>query len=146
MFKVLIAVDGTEPALRAVATVAKMAQVFDGLEAILVNVRSGALLDPLFAVEYNETTIRKLDAEQESWQTKVLSDAQEYAKSSGLKITVCLRLHGIAANEIVRAAQEQHVDQIAMGTHGRSAVGGLLLGSIAQKVIHLTDIPVLLVK
>jgi nucleotide-binding universal stress UspA family protein len=37
-------------------------------------------------------------------------------------------------------------DMILIGTHGRSALGGLFLGSVAQRVVHLAAVPVLLVK
>lgn len=146
MFKVLIAVDGSESANRAIAAVGKMAQLSEGVEAVLLSVRSGAVLEPLFAVEYSESTIRKLDAEQEAQQSSVLANAAEYAKLNGLKVVSSLRACGVVANEIVRIAKEQKADQIAMGTHGRSAIGNLFLGSAAQRVLHQSDIPVLLVR
>ena len=46
----------------------------------------------------------------------------------------------------VEEAMNSGCDQIIMGSHGRTALGGLLLGSVAMKVLHLTDIPVTLVK
>ena len=53
---------------------------------------------------------------------------------------------GLAAQEILRVADERGVDQIVMGTHGRGLVGSLLLGSVAQSVIERTGVPVMLVK
>jgi nucleotide-binding universal stress UspA family protein len=53
---------------------------------------------------------------------------------------------GEPAAEIVRLADERGVDQIVMGTHGRGAVVSLFLGSVAQRVVHLSKVPVLLVK
>jgi nucleotide-binding universal stress UspA family protein len=47
---------------------------------------------------------------------------------------------------IARFARERGCDQILMGTRGLGAIGSLLLGSVATKVIHLADVPVLLVK
>ncbi|MCJ9712965.1 universal stress protein, partial [Bordetella hinzii] len=41
---------------------------------------------------------------------------------------------------------EKQCDRIVMGTRGLGAVGGLVLGSVAQKVIHLSPVPVTLVK
>jgi nucleotide-binding universal stress UspA family protein len=45
----------------------------------------------------------------------------------------------------VRFAQENSVDQLVIGTHGRGKVGKLLLGSVADKVLHFSDITVLMV-
>ena len=57
-----------------------------------------------------------------------------------------MRVFGVVANEIVRAAAELRVDQIAMGTRGMGAVGNMVLGSVAQRVLHQASIPLLLVK
>ena len=58
--------------------------------------------------------------------------------------------HHIAVGEpaevIARYAKEQGCDQIVMGTRGMSSVSNLLLGSVATQVIHLSSVPVLLVK
>jgi nucleotide-binding universal stress UspA family protein len=52
----------------------------------------------------------------------------------------------MVASEIVRAATEARVDQIVLGTRGMGAMGGLFLGSVAQRVVHQANVPVLLVK
>jgi nucleotide-binding universal stress UspA family protein len=57
-----------------------------------------------------------------------------------------VRTYGVIANEIVRVAKDLQVDQIAMGTRGMGAVGSLLLGPVAQRVIHQSEVPILLVK
>ncbi|MGE3179965.1 MAG: universal stress protein [Vicinamibacterales bacterium] len=53
---------------------------------------------------------------------------------------------GAAAQEIVRCAEEREVDLIVMGTHGRSGVRHMLLGSVAEKVIRTAPCPVLVVR
>ena len=53
---------------------------------------------------------------------------------------------GEIAPTIASYAREKDCRQIAMGTHGRGGLAGALLGSVATKVIHLADRPVLLVK
>ena len=53
---------------------------------------------------------------------------------------------GEIAPTIARLAQELTCDQIVMGTRGRSALGDLILGSVAVKVLHLAKVPVTLVK
>jgi universal stress protein A len=51
----------------------------------------------------------------------------------------------MAVSEIVRAVPEIEIDLIVMGTHKRSAVGHLLLGSVAERVVRSSIRPVLVV-
>ena len=53
---------------------------------------------------------------------------------------------GKPAPEIVAAAKEWGADLIVMGTHGRSGLGRVVLGSVAQAVVHAAPCPVLLVR
>ena len=53
---------------------------------------------------------------------------------------------GSAATEIIAYAVEHDCDAIVMGTRGMSAIGSLVMGSVAQKVVHLAPVPVTLVK
>ena len=58
----------------------------------------------------------------------------------------CVLAMGQPPDEIVKFVQAHQVDLIAMSTHGHRLVGDLLHGSTADKVRHLVDIPVLLLK
>lgn len=53
---------------------------------------------------------------------------------------------GPVAATIARVAAERGVDQIVMGCHGYGALGGLVMGSVASRVVHLAEVPVTLVK
>jgi nucleotide-binding universal stress UspA family protein len=55
-------------------------------------------------------------------------------------------LLGAVYPEVLRYAQEQEIDLIVMGTHGRGGVSHLLLGSIAEKVVRRSPCPVLTVR
>ncbi len=55
-------------------------------------------------------------------------------------------IFGYAAREIINDAGEVNADVIVMGSRGRGDLAGLLLGSTAHKVIHLSDRPVLVVR
>jgi nucleotide-binding universal stress UspA family protein len=50
---------------------------------------------------------------------------------------------GNAAPEILNLAVEQHIDLIVMGTHGRKGITHLLLGSVAERVVRESPVPVL---
>jgi nucleotide-binding universal stress UspA family protein len=53
---------------------------------------------------------------------------------------------GMAAEQILKTAKQSKADIIVMGSHGRSTFGSMLLGSVAQKVLTVSDIPVLIVR
>jgi nucleotide-binding universal stress UspA family protein len=53
---------------------------------------------------------------------------------------------GSPADEIVRAAKKQKCHMIVMGTHGHGLLGRALMGSVAQRVVTESEVPVLLVK
>lgn len=53
---------------------------------------------------------------------------------------------GHVPETIAKFVKENRCDQIVMGTRGHGAISGFLLGSIANKVLHLVEIPVMLVK
>jgi nucleotide-binding universal stress UspA family protein len=50
---------------------------------------------------------------------------------------------GQAAQEILRIARQEHVEMIVMGTHGRTGLGRLLMGSVAESVLRQAPCPVL---
>ncbi len=74
-----------------------------------------------------------------------LKPAMQKLDAAGVKY-----VHHIAVGEpaevIVKFAKEKGCDEIVMGARGVGSTASLLLGSVATKVIHLTEIPVLLVK
>lgn len=142
MLKILIAVDGSEHANRAIEAVGKMARSALDLEAILISVSP----EPIFYGDYTVATIQKIEEDQKKQQTTLLAKAMELAKAQGLKVGEPARAYGVIANEIIRIAKDLQVDQIAMGTRGMGAVGNVFFGSVAQRVLHQSPVPVLMVK
>lgn len=53
---------------------------------------------------------------------------------------------GNAAEEILKTAQKRHCDLIVLGTHGRSGLRRLLVGSVAETILRKADCPVLTIK
>ena len=102
--------------------------------------------EPVFYGDYTASTIQRIDADQKVQQTRVLAKAADLARTKGLNLGEPARAYGVVANEIVRVASDLKVDQIAMGTRGMGAVGNMLLGSVAQRVVQQSPLPVLLVK
>ena len=142
MLKILIAVDGSEHANRAIKAVGDMARSSLELEATLLCVSP----EPVFYGSYSMATIQKIEEDQKKHQNTILADATERAKAHGLKLSEPARAFGVIANEIIRIANDRQIDQIAMGTRGLGAMGNMLLGSVAQRVLHHASVPVLLVR
>jgi nucleotide-binding universal stress UspA family protein len=55
-------------------------------------------------------------------------------------------LHGEPHREIVKYAQENEIDLIVIATHGRTGLAHILMGSVAERIVRLSPIPVLAVK
>jgi universal stress protein A len=55
-------------------------------------------------------------------------------------------VHGVPFREIIETAKTQHADLIIMGSHGRTGLQHVLLGSVAEKVVRLAPCPVLVVR
>lgn len=74
-----------------------------------------------------------------------LKEQSELLKKRGYQVSVYLE-QGEAANEILRTAEAVQADLIAMTTHGRSGISRWALGSVAERVLHSSQVPVLLVR
>lgn len=74
---------------------------------------------------------------------EALQSVEERVEDIDLETTM---LEGSAAREIVAAAKEQDCDLVVMGTHGRSGFDRLLLGSVAERVVRSSPVPVLTVR
>jgi nucleotide-binding universal stress UspA family protein len=67
------------------------------------------------------------------------------AKKSGARVKGLL-LEGVPHDRIVRAARSTRADLVVLGTHGRTGLGRLFLGSVASRVVTLSPCPVLTVR
>ena len=146
MLKILIAVDGSDLANRAIEAVGEMARSGLDVQACLVCVSPNVLLEPAFSVDYGYVATQKIEEEQRRQQDLTLSKATDLAQAQGLRLADPERPKGVIANEIVRIARERQVNQIAMGTRGMGALGSVFMGSVAQRVVHQSPVPVLLAK
>jgi nucleotide-binding universal stress UspA family protein len=86
-------------------------------------------------------------------QVHVVREAEEYFQrvksdlaAKGVRRVQTSVWYGTAASAIIEAAQVDEVDLIVMTTHGRSGLGRLVLGSVAEAVLRGTTTPILLVR
>ena len=143
MKRVLLPIDGSECSLRAVQYLLDQRAGRPGPadpEIHLVNVQvpfSGHVGQFIKRVQ--------IAGYQREEGAKALQGARALLDASGVRYTAHSEV-GWTAEVIVRLAGSLHCDHIIMGTHGRSALTELLIGSTTLKVLHLTRVPVVLVK
>jgi nucleotide-binding universal stress UspA family protein len=85
-----------------------------------------------------------VNADEPEAKDKVSQQVQAL-QAAGVKATEVLatRTEGNVAEAISEAARDAHADLIVVGTRGHTALAGLLLGSVTQRLLHTSDIPVL---
>ncbi|MFA6107235.1 MAG: universal stress protein [Candidatus Latescibacterota bacterium] len=74
-----------------------------------------------------------------------LEEQTRQLQAEGFEVE-CSLVMGEPADEIIRLAREKQVDLIAMSTHGHRFLSDLIYGSTADKVRHLVQVPVLLLR
>ena len=137
MFDVIVlAVDGSECSERAVPVAADLAAAC-GSEVVVVHL-----------AETIAAWALAVESETPEEATKVAEDAVRALKDRGQSARAEVRstVRGAVARGIVEIAGEEGAGLIVMGSRGLGDVSGLLLGSVAHKVLHLAHVPVLIVR
>jgi len=134
--RIVVAVDDSEVAERVLAATQELATL-SGAEVWILHVVEREVSK--FAASSAETTV---DA-----RALVDAAAQKLA-SAGVAAhgEVAHAVYGYAAREIINLALARDAGVIVMGSRGRGDLAGLLVGSTAHKVIHLSDRPVIVVR
>ena len=116
----------------------------DGAELLLVHVLSP--VTPFVVDEYiPPQTYAEVQRSMEAYGQKQLDKLVAKAKAAGVRVRALL-LEGTTAEAIVRIARSKRADVIVIGTHGRTGLGRLLMGSVAQRVVGTAPCPVLTVR
>jgi nucleotide-binding universal stress UspA family protein len=139
--KVLVPLDGSQFAECVLDHVKSIASGCRVSEVVLLFV-----LEPLPGVTY-EVPAEWLDEGRKQgldFGKQYLKKISDDLSSSGIMVSSVV-LSGVAAETILSYAQANGIDLIAISTHGRSGLTRWMFGSVADKVIHQSSIPVLIV-
>jgi nucleotide-binding universal stress UspA family protein len=143
--RVLVATDGSTHADRAVKVAARLAGELRAVEVALINVGQmppAALISPGVVGH----------ASFASWEQPLDRDSRRILHRgmgafAGTEPQVArLYRSGDPATEIVRAAREEKADLIVIVARGLDMLGGLILGSVSERVLHAAHCPVLVVR
>ncbi|MHB8841170.1 MAG: universal stress protein [Candidatus Aquicultor sp.] len=134
--RILLAVDGSKHSELAARRAIQVAQAYNGELKVLsvVDIPIEAYGDALGVVEQMVEKARQM--------TK---NVEEQAKRSGIKAETFVR-EGDSHEKIIEMAYKLKADVVFMGSHGRTGLRRLLMGSVTEKVIGNAPCPVLVVK
>ncbi|QQQ00822.1 universal stress protein [Lysobacter enzymogenes] len=139
--KILVAVDGSDNALRAVRYAAKISAQFDTPPPLLLLYADPPLMRSV-AVSLGAKEVERYHAEN---ARHALSKARAALKRAKVEFDERSAV-GDPAAIIAKFARSEQCDMAVMGSHGRSALKSLLLGSVTSKVITAGVLPVLVVR
>jgi len=139
--KILVPLDGSElseAVLDHVVTIAKGCQV---LEVILIRIREP--LDNSVKTTLDPEIAEELDQVYNDEAAEYLEKLAKTLEKKGIDVNVEV-LEGNPAEEIIKFSKENKIELIVMSTHGRSGFSRIVFGSVADKVLRQTEVPILL--
>ena len=135
--KILVAVENSAADRTILTHVAGLAHL-TGAELLLVHVADGWA-----ARHFDDLKLR--ESEEIKADRAYLQRLRDDLAREGFKVQAALAM-GDPATELIRVAENEHVDLIAMSTHGHRFLSDLLHGTTADRVRHLVKVPVLLLR
>jgi nucleotide-binding universal stress UspA family protein len=139
--RVLVPVDFSEYANQALEYAIGLASKLGARLTLLYVIQSL----PLGGVDMDVTLPYAYIQDLEAEIAHSMQACLERVTAAGLEGEVAV-VHGVPFHEIIETAKMQQVDLIVMGTHGRTGLQHVLLGSVAEKVVRLAPCPVLVVR
>ncbi|WP_416041118.1 universal stress protein [Acinetobacter lactucae] len=140
---ILVPIDGSETSMVAMKEAIKLGKALNS-KITVVQVMA---LDPFIADVYVKTgQTNDLIERTRIYLLDILQQAKQEFSNEGLTVETKLLEGFVVHEEIIQAAQDLNADLIVMGSHGRTGVRKLVLGSVAQRVLGESHIPVLIVR
>lgn len=141
--KILVPLDGSEVAECALPHMKAVAAGCDVVEVLLLRVIGPLPLPGEYIISEGDRV--RLESQHRSEAQSYLEKLTKQLGESGLEVRTDI-VEGEAAESIVAFADKQGIDLIVMATHGRSGIGRWALGSVADRVVRYSGVPVLLVR
>ena len=143
MRRILFASDFSRASAKAFATAVTLAKAIHA-EVMILHVL--VPLTPLVPEQYIAgATLDQLNAKAQRWSEQQLARLTAKAKGGGIRASGLI-MTGEPSEQIVRAARTKRADLLVLGTHGRTGLNRLFVGSVAQRVMASAPCPVVTVR
>jgi nucleotide-binding universal stress UspA family protein len=139
MKRILVAVDGSESALKAGRMAADLALRY-GARLTLLHVVPKLLLPP----DAYGLTIAEVEKEHRAFAERLLERAVTQLAREGIEISTTV-LYGSPAEAIAEEAAASDIGMVVVGSRGHGAVARMFLGSVSDRLVHICTKPVLVV-
>lgn len=139
--KILLPTDGSKGVEKAINCATTVALEFSAKIYVLFAVEA-----PTLVFEYTNFTQEKVIDSMKQEGQQILEKTLALIKESGVNDVESVVREGHPGKVILDFAQEQKMDLIVMGTHGRRGLDRILLGSVTEEVVRLSPVPVLTVR
>ena len=140
--KILLAVDGSPYTKKMLAYLTTHMEMFSSDDHQFTALTVQAALPPRARAALGREAVDGYYADEAA---KVLDPVVKYLERHDLKIKATSKV-GQAGETIAKMASSGKFDLLIMGSHGYSALGNLVMGSVATKVLANSTVPVLLVR
>jgi nucleotide-binding universal stress UspA family protein len=140
--RILFASDFSSASKPAFAKALEMARA---LRAELVLTHAFAMMLPVDGMYMTAATWNAVERDARVAAQKELDRLHRAARKAGVRATTVV-VEGFAADQIVRVAKARRADLIVMGTHGRTGLSKMVMGSVATRVIASSPCPVMTVR
>ncbi len=136
--RILLPTDGGETTARALEHATDIAVTYDAAVHVLY-----VMDKAIFASDVETGPVRE---QIEIVGDRVLEVVSSRAAEAGVDPVVTHLARGSAHETILEYADEEAIDLVVMGTHGRTGLNRFLVGSVTEKVVRLSEVPVLSVR
>ena len=144
--KIVVPVDGSESAWRALEQAVALGKAFAG-ELVVVTVIQPYNNAALLAVPLDHNIISQSNADLEQVGNEVLHRAEEKITEIGFDGKVSYHMEVSHPSErILAVSKSKDADAIVLGSRGLSGIAEFFLGSVSSKISQYADVPVLIVK
>ena len=138
--RILVPTDGSEEGTQAVTHALDLAVVHQASVHTLYVINTAS-----YAGMPMETSWEGIDDLLRADADAAVNEVEKLADGYDVDVTTAV-VEGSPSREIIRYAESERCDLIVMGTHGRGGIDRLLLGSVAEKVVRGSTVPVLTVR
>ena len=141
--KILIPIDGSDSSMEALRYASSFASEFN------ITIYLMTVIEPNYGM-YDAYAEQIIFAQRETEIMTVvnerLEETEKKAAKMGIKNIITATRVGSPYEKIIEFAEEEEIDLIVMGTHGRSGIAHFLIGSVTEKVIRTSPCPVLVIR